>query len=136
MIITQVVGRTSKVPPKILVRISRLLFWVFVNFQLISCATDKNRPEKTSYEVVILEKSPSLIQGEPVPNADMAVDLAELALTQKGIDCRGFVANVSFFEDVYRVFFESKDKSKGSQAYRVDINAKTSEILKAVRLEK
>jgi hypothetical protein len=114
--------------------LSIVIGWIIFGLWLPDCATGNSPQVQPPREIIILERSQGLNQGEPVPNADMAQDLAELALTQKGIDCRDLVPRVSFFEDVYLVIFENKSGLKRSARYRVEISAKTSEILKAVRL--
>jgi hypothetical protein len=128
--------RIGGIRPSITFTVTTVIGWIIIGSWLIDCAAGKSPHPPPAREVVILERSPSLNQGEPVPNGEMAVDLAELALTQKGIDCRDFVPRVSFFEDVYQVTFDSKSDLKGYPTYKVEINAKTSEVIKAVRLEK
>ncbi len=128
--------RAGGIHRSVTLTVSTVIGWIIIGSWLADCATGKSPHPQPAREIVILERSPSLNQGEPVPNGEMAVDLAELALTQKGIDCRDFVPRVSFFEDVYEVTFDSKSDLKGSPAYQVEINAKTSEVIKAVRLEK
>jgi hypothetical protein len=128
------VGRVSGRYRLVALNMSIVIGWLIIGSWLTGCAAGKSQQAQPPREIVILERSPSLNQGQPVPNAEMAEDLAELALTQRGINCRDLVPRVSFFEDVYRVTFEGKSNLKESSVYRVEINAKTSEIIKAVRL--
>ncbi len=94
-----------------------------------------NAPASAAPTSTALEaRTPEINRGQPVAHAEMAADLAELSLGLQGIDCREREPRVSFREGVYRVTFVDPQQPAAPR-YRVELDAATSEVLRAERIE-
>jgi len=80
-------------------------------------------------------KTPSFVLGDHITSAELASDIAEYVLAEKGIDCRSQKRKVSFCEGVYTVAFFS-GLERPAKKYTVDIDADTSRILSVIAFEK
>ena len=103
---------------------------------MIGC-TSVNRSTGEAREITtsIPCETPSFVLGDPIFSAELASDIAEYVLAQKGIDCRNQRRKVSFFEGVYTVAFFS-GLERPEKKYTVDIDADTSRILSVTAFKK
>jgi hypothetical protein len=99
----------------------------------LGCAP-RPRPTTAPAATALEARTPEINRGQPIAHAEMAADLAELSLGLQGIDCRGRESRVSFREGVYRVTFVDP-RHPNAPRYRVELDAATSEVLRAERIE-
>jgi hypothetical protein len=99
----------------------------------LGCAP-RPKPTTAPATTALEARTPEINRGQPVAHAEMAADLAELSLGLQGIDCRDREPRVSFREGVYRVTFVDPQQPDAPR-YRVELDAATSEVLRAERIE-
>ena len=110
---------------------SRSVVIAFSLIQVTGCATlQPPGNDQTARTTVLTSEAPSLLQGEPLKNAELARYLAEYELARRGLDCRTSRVAVSFCDGVYTVRFRAVDRESPVEKYTVEINASDSRILR------
>ena len=121
---------------------SRSVLMFVAIFLAGGCATVQKAPsEALSQEppdptIVMASEVPSLLQGEPLRNAQLASYLAEYELTRRGADCRANRITISYCEGVYTVAFHSVERNDPIEKYTVEIDANNSTILRMTRTKR
>ena len=107
-----------------------LMLAIIILILTIGCTSVGRSPGESRKIIVTLVpcETPSFVLGDPVSNAELASDIAEYVLAEKGFDCRNRDYRVSFCEGVYTVAFFS-GAERPEKTYAVDIDADTSRIL-------
>lgn len=83
--------------------------------------------------IVMASRIPSLLQGQPLTNAELASYLAEYELARQGVDCRNDRMTVSFCEGIYTVAFHPADRASPIEKYVVEIDAGDSTIVRMIK---
>jgi hypothetical protein len=96
---------------------------------LSACAAPKS-PDKYSVETETSMYNPH--EGRPIYNTSQAIDLAEKALRQEGVDYEDRTVLVSLCDCVYTVTFEKPRDAYESCDFCVKIDAGTSRIMAVV----
>jgi len=119
---------------------SRTILILVVTCLMAGCATIPPAPpperEPQDLAIVIDRLVPSLLQGQPLKNAELASYLAEYELTRRGIDCRENQITVSYCEGIYTVAFLPEDPGSQVEKYTVEINERDSTILRMTRMRR
>ncbi len=110
----------------------------------VGCASVRTNLEKAGRKAVDMNEvvmeipiqTPTFVDEEPLTNPELAVCIAELALTENGIDCWNRKVRISFFDGMYAItFLESKIHSDQDE-YTVLIDASNSRIVKVFKEHK
>ncbi|RME25160.1 MAG: hypothetical protein D6806_08345, partial [Deltaproteobacteria bacterium] len=110
-----------------------ILFFVIFT----GCAHDEGkRREDAAHAVELPTHDASVNRGQPIENAGLARDLAELVLAESGIDVRRFAASVSFTDGAYHVAFTNQLPDGGTVTFTVVLDSRTSKTLSIKRTTK
>lgn len=117
-------------------RLATLVLPVF----LLACAgpsgeligVDTQDPEVTSpaVEKFTVALSESDNKGEPVYTTSLAIAMAERALNGKGVAFKDRSLALSYCDEIYTITFERPEDEREGADYVVEIDARTSKILK------
>jgi hypothetical protein len=97
---------------------------------LLSACAATETPDRFSVELETGMDNPH--EGRPIYNTSQAIDLAEKALKQEGVDFQDRTVLVSLCDCVYTVTFEKPRNAYEACDFQVKIDANSSRILAVV----
>jgi len=107
------------------------IIWILTLTALLpGCAGPQQTSEKYTVEQELALGNPH--EGEVIYATSRAIDIAQMALQQKGVDYAERGVMVSFCDGIYTVTFEKPHNAYDACDFKVDIDAENSKILAVV----